>query len=247
MTLEDTLRTARGCYNAGKDWSDIDFDLHQERIVEGVTKHDFLSYQAGDNWPDERFNPVAEKIAQSVAEDKESSYNAGVYWGGERFLPFAEDFARRVAKSPGRSYDAGNKWSDERFEQTWQTLVQGLDDKHREKARNNWPEIRKYVLQFTPETPNTYFQYHHSEKKSWVEIIGEVDTELFLNLQPSDFRTLAKAHELVKDKIEENATSFYNGLNQVLENGTVRQWAQQIIDHHQEPTIGGDTYRGVAV
>ena len=151
-----------------------------------------------------------------------------------------------VSQSAEWCYQAGRNWGNDRFEPHWWTLVQGLDDEHKVKARINWPGPRKYSPFFTQETPNTYFQYDEKGREGWYRLIGYCDTQLFLDLQPSEFRTLAKAYELVRDKIEDNAISFYDGLNQVLEDGTVREWSQHIIDHYQKPTIGGDTYERVS-
>jgi hypothetical protein len=307
MSIEDTLSTARGCFEAGLEFSDADFELHKERIAKGVTqdpeqsywagrnwrdskfnsvvkviakgvaqdaewsyqagkgwddeqfelaaqtisqgtaKSAEWSYQAGREWKDERFNPFAEVIVQGVAKNSEWSYEAGNNWKNERFLPVAKRIVQGVAQDPESCYQAGLDWYDERFEPNWWTLVQGLNDEHKEKAKEEWPGIRPFTLLFAQNTPNTYFQYDKKEREVWSNLAHNCDTKLLINLQPVEFRTLARAYELVKNKIEDHATSFYNGLNQVLENRTVIEWSQHIIDHFEEKAIGGDTYRGVAV
>ena len=305
MSIEDTLSTARGCFEAGLEFSDADFELHKERIAKGVTqdpeqsywagrnwrdskfnsvvkviakgvaqdaewsyqagkgwddeqfelaaqtisqgtaKSAEWSYQAGREWKDERFNPFAEVIVQGVAKNSEWSYEAGNNWKNERFLPVAKRIVQGVAQDPESCYQAGLDWYDERFEPNWWTIVQSLNEVHKPRAKGDWPGLRKFVPYFTPETSNTYFQYNEKERNVWHSLALGSFEELFINLQPPEFRTVAKAYELVNNQPKFSFFFFFYNLNKVMESGNTQQWAKHIINHHEKKpeSIGGDTYR----
>jgi hypothetical protein len=222
MNIEEMLSSAWGCCQAGIDLSDADFELYQKRIMDGITRDPAFSNKAGKTWKDERFNPAGDTIVQSIAQESWSSYQAG------------------------------KLWSDERFEAHWWILVQGMNNLDRSEAKFLWPGLRRYVPQFTPETPNTYFQYDKEEREVWEHFIERVFAKiepLFFNLQPSEFKTLAKAYDLIIYDIPDIPRSFYSALNQVLIEGNTKPWAQKIIDNYEkkDDAIGGDTYERLVV
>ena len=130
MSLERMLQTAEECFIAGLRWSDEDFELHKEKIVEGVAKEGPWSYEAGFRWLNKRFLSHAEIIAEGVTKNRESNLNAIMFWIDKRYFPVAEILAKGVAKNVDRCHEAGKEMSDERFLPVAEIIVKGIAKDH---------------------------------------------------------------------------------------------------------------------
>jgi hypothetical protein len=264
MTLEEQLNDSESCVELGSSLSNHVFNLFQNTIVRKVSENPASSYQAGKEWSDERFNAHIERLVTAVCQDSYWIDQAVRCWNSSRILPSLELFVGalsdpadylgaalywddkyfekcgdilvgHVSQSARYSKDIGRLWSQDRFDNYSKLIIDIISTNPVEslEAGKTWPSSR-FSNKFVEAVKGT--MYEAGALLEWEKTEG-----LNLTLSDNELELSREAFKFVRG----NADLFYDGLWKSIQQGTVKPWAEYIIDHFKKGGIGGGNYREV--
>ena len=218
---------------------------YQEKMVDKTLESVQYSCFAGERWNDFMFKTYGSRLVDVVSQDSNASYLAGKDWDTERSLPYVDKLVSNLSSED--ACKAGENWERELFKAVGWEIIQKVTEKKNQYALAilSWSGWKKDLLKLGkhPNPTNNYFNYNEKQQQIWVGLEREknVNSNLFIALSQQEFELAARAWELAF--ASKNIVKYHDAFPVVLEQRTVRQWAQTIIDGFNEKgAIGGDSY-----
>lgn len=219
MTKKLISAKPKKCYHAGLSWSLKEFEKYAGKIVATVAQDPYWAYKAGSRWSDERFFPYARILLQSLKKSKELTSQACNNWPQERIMFTSNDFFESA------------EISDYLLRAC---LKLG-------KSRKQFMEILKERLERKNIKELIFILDDSQSKKIHHDWVDKISPKAFSYATKTDLLLAHAAYQHAQQHQKES--TFFEGLEQSLEDRTVREWSKTIVEYFRKETVGGHMYR----
>jgi hypothetical protein len=246
LCISHKLQTPRLAYDTGRKMWLPKFSLFGHLLAEKVKTQPELILSAEVSW--KYFSRVAH-IFIAECKDPEIAHARASGWKLENYKPVARQLASIVSEDINLAYDVGAKFPDERFEPIKDIIYERVLSDLRLSlfALSGWnsersSEFSSYAVQKWGEVIVDRVEgFTKREKIIWSDISNEMDVKVLEGLPISETKIVIEAYGFALQNRAEDY--FFKNFKTVIQDGNVKPWAEHIINHFEEPAIGGDTYR----
>jgi hypothetical protein len=242
--IEIILQNPEACVQAGEYWHMPTFHQYGDRLVERIQFDTKASTEALITWNKDKLHGHMSQLLSAVSTDPELSYQVIEEKSHGLLQPDLQKLVEGVAQDQKLATILYKTWDYEEIRRFGEPLVRSLAATDFRDLSDKRAIIEVYRQ---PVVTNSYFACDSSTAQDWIKIASYASQKYFAKLSVDEFSKVSPVYRIAVNSGRQNL--FYDSLDQVMEDGTVSEWCEHILDNYEKKQegIGGDTYRGVAV
>jgi hypothetical protein len=236
--MVDRLDDPKECIKLGLNLQDAGYAAYRTQIIATVASSPVSAAYAGTLWTT-RFYLDADKLVPAVVKDSFACMFAVLDWSNARFDLHKEPIMEKLLQSPKHSFEVGHHASVERVE----PYLEKLADVISTSECYSYEAGLKWRAFFNPYMAPIGKVLHGTRYELYALCNWEESRRKHLSRELPERTLVLQALHIAESR--EATQEFYLGLEACLEAGTVKPWAQHIIEQFKPEGIGGGNYREV--